>query len=327
MRRRACGQRETADGREERATARVISRRITLASTGIVLLMLGVGLGGLFLESRPHELARDAAKHGSHVYITTTKAAWSFVIAGAGSILAAAGVSWFVARRAVEPLGRTLSRQRAFVADASHELRTPLAVLDARIQLLQRKLDPASPAAAQAQRLRRDSQTLIEIVNEMLAMTGDGEHHDAPVAEDLDVIARPRGVTITTVTDRGLSVSMGSAALRRCLSALLDNALQHSFDGSNVTVAVTGTDRSVIITVADEGPGITGIAPERIFDRFAHAPVEADPRLPGRVGHGIGLSLVRDLAARCGGSVAVKSTSAAGTTIALTLPRTDHRRR
>lgn len=223
------------------------------------------------------------------------------------------------------------------MADASHELRTPLAVMDARIQLLQRKLDPASPAAAQAQRLRRDSQTLIEIVNEMLAMTGDGGHHDAPVAdvatvvsavaEDLDVIARPRGVTITTVTDRGLSVSMGSAALRRCLSALLDNALQHSFDGSNVTVAVTGTDRSVTITVTDEGHGITGIAPERIFDRFTHAPVEADPRLPGRVGHGIGLSLVRDLAARCGGSVSVKSTSAAGTTIALTLPRTDRRRR
>jgi signal transduction histidine kinase len=67
--------------------------------------------------------------------------------------------------------------------------------------------------------------------------------------------------------------------------------------------------------VRDEGPGITGIDVDQIFERFAHG--SADGR---RRGFGIGLSLVRDLAVRHGGRVVVESTSGEGTSMRLELP-------
>ncbi|MCU1425805.1 MAG: ATP-binding region ATPase domain protein [Microbacteriaceae bacterium] len=77
-------------------------------------------------------------------------------------------MSWYVTRRAVQPLGDALRMQRAFVADASHELRTPLTVLDARLQILQRTLVDGDPSSEVVAELRRDAKSLINIVNDLL---------------------------------------------------------------------------------------------------------------------------------------------------------------
>lgn len=74
------------------------------------------------------------------------------------------------------------------------------------------------------------------------------------------------------------------------------------------------------MTVTDQGHGIEGIDPRRIFDRFAKAPSTAGATTTGRPGFGIGLALVRDIAARHGGSVEVAATGDHGTTLRLSLP-------
>ncbi|MFZ8393358.1 histidine kinase dimerization/phospho-acceptor domain-containing protein, partial [Staphylococcus aureus] len=75
------------------------------------------------------------------------------VAIGACAIASAGILGWLATRRAVRPLVDALRRQREFVADASHELRTPLAILDARLQLLERSLGPADPNAEVVGRL------------------------------------------------------------------------------------------------------------------------------------------------------------------------------
>ena len=113
---------------------------------------------------------------------------------------------------------------------------------------------------------------------------------------------------------------MPAQVVRRCLATLLDNAVDYSPPGGTVSVAAKLDGAAVRVTVADEGRGIKGIDPDRVFDRFAHGTAPATEHAGLRTRHGIGLSLVRELAERYGGRVRVAQTGDAGTVFELTLP-------
>ncbi|RKR73721.1 sensor histidine kinase [Frondihabitans australicus] len=330
--------RSDPDARATRRASLVIGWQIMAASAVLVLGIVVIGIVFLLHQALPREQI-DLEHSSSHVYVDSSDVMQALVLLGAGAVVFAGLVSWFVARRAVKPLGTALRLQRQFVADASHELRTPLAVLDARIQVLQRRLDadgapdPASTRQTVAE-LRSDSRALIDIVNDLLLAAG-GDRADsaaidaAPVVAEavrsLEILARDRGVTLEITAQEPGRVAIPAAALRRCTVALVDNAIGHSPRGGTVRVSASVAGASFALRVADDGPGITGIAPERVFDRFAHsAPSGDDGRADGptanRQSFGIGLSLVRDIAERQGGRVRVESTSSAGTTMAFELP-------
>jgi two-component system, OmpR family, sensor kinase len=339
------------DAAAVRRASRLVAVQITASAAVIVCLVVVLSVAFIFHESQPRELLEKAALGETKIYVDSGEVFIALVVVGAFAILVAGVLSWLVARRAVRPLGDALRIQRTFVADASHELRTPLAVLDARIQVLQRGLahdhEPHSAESAGAElvddvaAIRRDSKALIDVVNDLLLaaaadlVTTDGrQERDADVAdvvgvvtetvESMRVLAAERGITIELETDASarLRAAIAATSLRRCVLALLDNALVHSPDGSTITVRVHAMKNSLDVVVADHGSGVQGIDPARIFDRFARASAStaADPDRT-RAGFGIGLSLVRDTVVRHGGTVELRETSSSGTTIAFTLPR------
>lgn len=172
--------------------------------------------------------------------------------------------------------------QRAFVADASHELRTPLTVLDARLQLLQRGLEADNPSTPTVIELRHDAATLIGIVNDLLALalaevdrsptTGESIAL-TPVVQravaSMSMLAAQRSVSIRPDAAEHSVTAVPATSIHRCLLSLLDNALDFSPAGSTIDVTVEELTTTVLIRVRDHGPGITGIDPSRIFDRFA----------------------------------------------------------
>ena len=115
-------------------------------------------------------------------------------------------------------------------------------------------------------------------------------------------------------------VPVPPVTLVRALVALLDNAVAHSPAGGSIELSARRLASGVEIRVADHGAGISGIDPAEVFERFARTPDSGRGR-----GFGIGLSLVRDIAQRAGGSVVVESTSPGGTVFLLTLPTTTPR--
>jgi signal transduction histidine kinase len=320
--------------------------QITVSAAAIVCLVIALSVAFIIHESQPRELLEKPAPGETKIYTDSRELLIALVVVGAFAILVAGLLSWLVARRAVRPLGDALRIQRTFVADASHELRTPLAVLDARIQVLQRSLAPdrelrGGELADDVAAIRRDSKALIDVVNDLLlaaaadVATADGsQEHDTEVAdvvgvvtetvESMTVLAAERNVRIELETDAAAPprATIAATSLRRCVLALLDNALVHSPDGSTITVRVHATKNVLDVVVADQGSGVQGIDPARIFDRFARAsaPTQANHERT-RAGFGIGLSLVRDTVVRHGGTVELRETSSRGTTIAFTLPR------
>ncbi|MFE4543628.1 sensor histidine kinase [Arthrobacter sp. NPDC056727] len=317
-----------------RTAARKVSAQIALVcAASVAVVILALVLFALY-RSQPAELVQHPAGAG-RIYIDEADGLLALVLGGALGVVLAAAAGLVSARSAVKPLGEALAAQRRFVQDASHELRTPLAVLDARLQLAQRKAGPDSPAAPALARLRQDSAGLAELVDDLLLMSASASAASAEnpeptdvaalvpaVTDDLRLLAREAGIVLECSVDAGAAgpprVLLPAHLLRRMVTALVENALSHTPESGRIGVAVSTAGRKVRITVRDTGPGIVGIEPDRVFERFARGRLAGHS--PARPSYGIGLALVKDAALRHGGDVTVAETGAEGTVLSLELP-------
>lgn len=319
---------EDPDAAALRRASRTVGVQIALASGVLVVLVVVVTFAYVFAHLDPQELL--AVGHHSTIDVGGRDIIAAATGIGVAAIALAGILSWFATRRAIRPLGDALRLQRDFVANASHELRTPLAVLDARLQSLQRGLVDDDPRATTVAELRRDAGTLILIVNDLLVTAEEGGAPNAatpveinPVlqlaVDSMSILSQEKSVTIALVAPTPVSGSAPAAAIHRCVVALLSNALRFAPAGSTVTVSL-GADRGVAeLRVADRGPGITGLDADRVFERFARGDNDDKP------GFGIGLALVKDTVERSGGTASVETTGPDGTVMLLRIPRSRRR--
>ena len=323
-----------SDTRLVRAAARRVGIWIAITVSALVIGVLIAAFLIVFSQIPPDHLFSPGGQETT-VDIEGVDIVIGAVLVGIVAIVFAGTIALFATRRAVAPLIDALRRQRRFVADASHELRTPLAILDARLQVLQRASGPNDPNADIITELRDDSRNLNAVVSDLLdsiditpvdaGPTASVNDTMASAASAMTLIAQQHDIEIvTTATSPDVSVEIPEASLRRSLIALLDNAVKHSPPGV-VELKARADRRTVAITVIDHGPGIQGIDPHRIFDRFARSSDAVDGGGSARTGFGIGLALVQDTITRHGGTIAVTSTSPNGTALTLTVRRCSHR--
>lgn len=255
----------------------------------------------------------------------------------AGLSVVAAGIAGFVlGRRAVRPLGRALAMQRRFVADAGHELRTPLTVLHTRAQLAERRMRPDDPARPIIEQLLADSRVLADIVEELLesAQLSDNPAHAEiidvaalfdDVSAGMRVLADTAGVALRVAPANGLRVTGSRSALRRAVTSLVDNALGHTPPGGTVVLgarADPGADRGqVVIEITDTGEGLGTVDADRLAERFARGTT----RQHGPAGRrfGLGLALVREVAAAHRGSMSLTDRPGGGAVATLRIPAAD----
>jgi two-component system OmpR family sensor kinase len=316
---------KTVDSPQLRRAAMTVGLRI--ATTIALMVVAVIIVAALYMLYRSDHPAVQAGDNSARVYVESNDMLEAMVVAGIMGVLAAGGIGWLSARSAIRPLGKALELQRRFVQDASHELRTPLTILDARVQLAELKVEPGSDAAGLLGQIRLDTAALTATVQELLlAATAEADE----AAEPLDVsaaidgttagladLAASRGITLLTRHDGAARVRIHANSLHRAVLGLVDNALNHTPEGGTITVTTALRGRKIVITVADTGSGITGIDPARVFDRFAHS---STPAIGGRRSYGLGLALVREIAAAAGGTIGVAATGPGGTTMELTFP-------
>lgn len=214
-------------------------------------------------------------------------------------------------------------RQRQLVGDAGHELRTPLTSLRTNLDLLLMADEAGGMAPEARAELLDDVRAQIE---EMTQLIGDlvelGRDEHAPhqvelvdLKEVLDrAIARVRRRASTIEFDVAADdwwVTGESAALERAVMNLLDNAAKWSPTDGTVTVRLSGG----VLTVADQGPGISPEDLPHVFDRFYRSTESRS--MPGS---GLGLSIVRQTAVRHSGSVEATNLPEGGACLVLRLP-------
>jgi signal transduction histidine kinase len=140
--------------------------------------------------------------------------------------------------------------------------------------------------------------------------------------------AAERGISITGRPEQASALVEGSkGGLRRALTALVDNAIQHA--SSAVTVTINRAGGNVDVEVADDGPGIDPSMLPHLFERFTSTRKDRTERNQVRLRrhYGIGLALVSEIANRHRGSVTARNGEHGGASMRLNIPAaTDQQR-
>jgi signal transduction histidine kinase len=219
-----------------------------------------------------------------------------------------------------------------FTATVSHELRTPLTAIAASLALLdeseelkasEETAELIAIAHANAWRLRHLVDDILDIEKlEAGKMVFRSQRIDLgrllqaelatnrPLADRSDVRLRldaPPGYDLQTDPDR----------LKQVISNLLSNAIKFSPPGQEVSLSAESRGNKVRISVSDRGPGVPQQFRSRIFQKFAQADM-SDARQ--KTGSGLGLSIVKEIVERLGGSVDFVDGPSGGTIFFVDLP-------
>jgi two-component system phosphate regulon sensor histidine kinase PhoR len=220
--------------------------------------------------------------------------------------------------------------RQEFVANVSHELRTPLSHIKGYVETLLAgaKDDPAVATRflqiieRNADRLRlliEDLLTISELESGRLALDLQPVSVRAVVAKVLDDLrtrAAARGVTLTKELP-DLTVRADATRLEQVLSNLVDNAIKYGRKDGRVRVGAQVEQGCVMLSVADDGPGLPAEALERVFERFYRVD---KGRSRDQGGTGLGLAIVKHIVQSHGGKVWAKSQPGRGATFYFTLP-------
>ncbi len=233
--------------------------------------------------------------------------------------------------------------KKDFVSAVSHELKSPMVASREIVQLL---LDEVpGPLNAEQRRLlelsNRSSRRLSSMVGTLLDMArmdaGTMRYDMKPThidrlvlstLEEFEALTRDRALEIVTqFSPREHVVRSDPDRLTQVIGNVIDNAIKFAPRGSKIRVAIEGSDDSnaVVVSIADEGPGIPDPYKEAVFVRFQQVRPEG-ARHP-RGGTGLGLAICRDIMTAHDGRIWVEDNESGGSTFRIVLPETAERSR
>jgi signal transduction histidine kinase len=224
---------------------------------------------------------------------------------------------------------RTLSQMKSdFVAVASHELRSPLTAILGYVKTLRR---PEFETDETARReflgaIERQGERLLRLVNNLLttalvenrAAAAEISRFDVgPLLEEVKEGFHAGSRIRVSIPADLPALASDRVRVGEILANLVDNALKYSPDEAQVELGARAQNGNIQFWVVDRGVGIPPEDIDRIFERFYQTDQSATRRFGGV---GLGLHLVRELAASLGGRVDVESVPGAGSTFTVTLP-------
>ena len=224
------------------------------------------------------------------------------------------------------------TRLRRFVADASHELRTPLTAVRGFSELHRQGAITGEVATTDAmRRIEREAVRMSALVEDLLLLARLDQQRPLEL-ETVDLraivdevveaarVSTPNHPIAYIPPNSAILAQADALRLNQAISNLLVNARTHTPAGTPIAVALIAIDGEAIISVSDQGPGLTEEQAARIFERFYRADASRTRTNGTPEGSGLGLSIVDAVMKAHGGSADVVSRLGEGATFILRLP-------
>lgn len=264
---------------------------------------------------------------------TTERILWSLILLNGIIMIASGGLSYILAGRTLDPIKTMVDEQNQFVSDASHELRTPLTSLKSAIEV---NLRDKNLTLSQAKQIMTEN---IQEVNNLQALT---DHllqiaqfqtpHNTQQFEPINIevlvgeaihkilpIAKAKHITITSNLQSG-GIKGNKHTLTDLVIILLDNAIKYSKKKKIVHVKTWSHGGQVVISINDQGMGISKKDLPHVYDRFYRADMARNKSQT--TGYGLGLAIAKQIVAIHNGTIDIQSASNQGTTATVTFPTT-----
>jgi signal transduction histidine kinase len=226
---------------------------------------------------------------------------------------------------AVPELSAYQELRAGFTAAVSHELRTPLARL---LVLLESATLPGADVEELVEQARQELQQARELIDDVLFLgeleTGRevvslGHTAALPVLEEVVAEAAERAeraqVELVLRGDADVAVPVRPRMLRVVVENLVANTFRYAGPGTRCTVSVTREDDGVVLSVADDGKGVSDGDLPRLFERFYRADQARSSR-----GTGLGLAIVKHVVTSAGGAVEARGGHGLGLEVVARFP-------
>jgi two-component system sensor histidine kinase CpxA len=228
-----------------------------------------------------------------------------------------------------ERLQALITDKEVLLRDVSHELRSPLARIRVALALAQRKADTA--AQGDLGRIEQEAEKLDQLVGQILTVS---RLRTAPLEEFVDVdLVELLGQVVDNARfehpDRAIGYEAGDvptiqgngSELASAVENVLRNALLHAGPKAEVKVDLARAGDDIVITVADNGPGVPEDQLAYLFEPFYRVDPSRDHKMTG---YGLGLAIASSVIQRHGGSIVARNRPEGGLSVTFRLP-VEHR--
>lgn len=222
------------------------------------------------------------------------------------------------------------SLRREFSANVSHELKTPLTSISGFAEIMQGGLVKCEDIPQFAGRIYKESQRLLQLVEDVIQISQLDEEKTSYVWEPVDVYqvcknafeslkekAKRLNVHLYICGER-MKMEAVRTLLEEAIYNVCDNAIKYNRNDGSVSVFLTQTAQEIQIVVKDTGVGIPKEDQGRVFERFYRVDKSHSKEIGGT---GLGLSIVKHAVGALKGSVILRSEEGNGTEITLRFPK------
>lgn len=234
--------------------------------------------------------------------------------------------SYFLAGKTLRPLEEAHLKQKRFVADAAHELRTPIAALKTNLEvnLLDKKIKKSTKEILQTNLVEIEN---LEILTKGLLKLANNQKVEfkkidinqliTKAIAQINVLTKNKKIKIVYQDPKQkIFVKANPSLILELLLILLDNAIKYSQNNSKVIIKLEESSHKVVVTVRDFAKGISEKDLPFIFDRFYRA-----DKSRSQSGHGLGLSIAKQITDLHSGTITVKSKVNKGSVFKFTLAK------
>ena len=245
-------------------------------------------------------------------------------------ISALTGLAWLVgsylAGRAVKQINIIFDKQKRFVSDASHELRTPLSVLLAYVELLEKqKIAPDVTSE-----MKNEILGMSKLTSNLLELARSDNNRLRPeyrkfnlttqtrkIIDNFKPVFKQKKLSVTLDAPEDLTINADSGLIKQLLYILIDNAVKYTPENKSIHIRLQQQKNKNILSIRDEGIGISEADQQHIFERFYRA---EKSRSRNAGGLGLGLSLADIIVKEHKGHIEVQSAPEKGSCFTVTLP-------
>jgi two-component system phosphate regulon sensor histidine kinase PhoR len=255
-----------------------------------------------------------------------------FIVGGSLVLILMVGFSLFYLLRSLLTEKKLSAIKNDFISNITHEFKTPIASVSAAVEALSGfgVLDDREKTQRYLNHSKNELQRLSILVDKVLNSTlYERQAFDIkPESINVDDTIKAILENHTAATSKKVHYSYVNQSLiqnlqadrlyfEHALSNVIDNAIKYSGNVVEITVTCTSKNNMLAIAVRDNGTGITSSNLGLVFEKFYRVPTGNRHQIKG---HGLGLSYVKSIVERHGGSCHIESTPGKGTTLTLNWP-------
>jgi signal transduction histidine kinase len=233
--------------------------------------------------------------------------------------------------RLVEELQALDTYKSQLIATVSHELKNPLTAITGHLEILECVPGLTEQMKASLRAMDRGALRLGRVIDDLLLLSkvGDPNYPIIPVPVDLrpivdevldlsSVAAQRKSLTIHVEAPDEPLLALGEPEeIDRICANLVSNAIKYTPDGRAITVSLAREDHQVVLSVTDQGIGISSPDQQYLFSEFFRS---TNPEAVAEPGTGLGLTIVQRIVERHGGRIDVRSELGRGSTFTVRLP-------